>query len=199
MIVDMAAQARGEQGPPQTRASLERDRHLEQTRGYRFLAGRGPKPSATVLPAPLRYWQYDAPGRTAILFVVVVVAVWLGVFGWVGGWSALRDEAPLALGLGLLVLLLSACRYTVSDHGLSTDVAGTRTSPSHVVPLMLVREVRLGDAPADWPEPARQGGQWPGRQRVAVRHLAEDGRTEKAFTHCVRDPEAFAAALGHRL
>jgi hypothetical protein len=199
MIVVMAAQARDEQSPLQVKAARERELHLEQTRGYRFLVGRGPKPSATVLPAPLRYWQYDLPGRTALLFVVVVVAVWLGVFGWVGGWSAFRDEAPLALGLGLVVLLLSICRFTVSDHGLSTDVAGTRTSPSNVVPRILVREVRLGDAPEAWPEPARQAGQWPGRQRVAVRHLAEDGRTEKAFTHWVRDPEAFATALGHPL
>jgi hypothetical protein len=195
----MAAQARDEQSPLQTRATHERARHLEQIRGYRFLAGRGPKPSATVQPAPLRYWQYGLPGRTAVLFVVVVVAVWLGVFGWVGGWSAFRDEAPLALGLGLVVLLLSICRLTVSDHGLSTDVAGTRTAPSNVVPLMVVREVRLGDAPADWPAPARQGGRWPGRRRVAVRHLAEDGRTDKAFTHWVRDPETFATALGHPL
>ena len=195
----MAAQARGEQGPPRTRVTQERDRHLEQTRGYRFLAGRGPKPSATVRPAPLRYWQYDLPGRTALLFVLVVVGLWLGFFAWLGGAQAFRDEAPLAIGLGLIVLLLSICRYTVSDHGLSMDVAGSRTSPSNVVPLMLIRNVRLGEAPADWPKAARQGGRWPGRQRVAVRYLAEDGRTEKAFTHWVRDPKEFAAALGHRL
>ena len=195
----MAAQARGEQGPPRTRATQERDRHLEQTRGYRFFAGRGPKPSVTVRPAPLRYWQYDLPGRTALLFVLVVVGLWLGFFGWLGGAQAFRDEAPLAIGLGLIVLLLSVCRFTVSDHGLSTDVAGSRTSPSNVIPLMLIRDVRLGDAPEGWPKPARQGGRWPGRQRIAVRHLAEDGRTEKAFTHWVRDPKEFAAALGHRL
>ena len=183
----------------QARATQERDRHLEQTRGYRFIAGRGPKPSATVRPAPLRYWQYDLPGRTALLFVLVVVGLWLGFFAWLGGAQAFRDEAPLAIGLGLIVLLLSVCRFTVSDHGLSTDVAGSRTSPSNVIPLMLVHDVRLGDAPENWPKPARQGGRWPGRQRIAVRHLAEDGRTEKAFTHWVRDPKEFAAALGHRL
>ncbi|TFV91237.1 hypothetical protein [Blastococcus sp. CT_GayMR16] len=181
------------------RAIQERERHLEQTRGYPFLVGRGPKASATVRPAPLRYWQYDAARSTAVIFVAVVVTVWLGLFGWVGGSSALVDEAPLALGLGLVVLLLSTCRFTVSDHGVSTDVAGSRTSPGNVVPLMLVRDVRLGDAPADWPSPTRQGGRWPGRQRVAVRHLAEDGQTDTAFTHWVRDPAAFAAALGHPL
>src|SRR5688500_13010654 len=155
----------------QARATQERDRHLEQTRGYRFIAGRGPKPSATVRPAPLRYWQYDLPGRTALLFVLVVVGLWLGFFAWLGGAPAFRDEAPLAIGLGLIVLLLSVCRFTVSDHGLSTDVAGSRTSPSNVVPLMLIRDVRLGDAPANWPKPARRGGRWPGRQQIAVRHL----------------------------
>jgi hypothetical protein len=193
MIAGMAAQARND------RIGRARDRHLEQTRGHRFLAGRGPKPSATVRPAPLRYWQYDLPGRTAFLFILVVVAVWLGAFGWVGGWSDVRDEAPLALGLGLAVLLLSVRRLTVSDHGLSTDVAGSRTSRSTVVPLMLVREVRRGDPAPAWPQATRQGGRWPGRPRVAVRHQAADGRTEQAFTHWVRDPEAFAAALGHQL
>ena len=116
MITPMATQARGER-PPHTRGTQERDRHLEQTRGYRFLAGRGPKPSATVRPAPLRYWQYDPPGRTAILFILVVVSVWLGVFVWL----------------------------------------------------------------------------------VSVRHLADDGRTDRSFTHWVRDPQAFATALGRRL
>ena len=128
-----------------------------------------------------------------------MVAVWLGAFGWVGGWSDVHDEAPLALGLGLAVLLLSVRRLTVSDHGLSTDVAGSRTARSTVVPLMLVREVRRGDPAPAWPQATRQGGRWPGRARVAVRHQAADGRTEQAFTHWVRDPEAFAAALGHQL
>jgi hypothetical protein len=199
MIVDMAAQARDEQNPQQIRATRERELHVEQTGRYSFFAGRGPKSSTTVRPAPLRYWQYDVPSRTALLFVLVVVGVWLGLYGWVGGWSAFRDEAPLALGLGGIVLLLSVCRYTVSDHGLSQDVAASRTSAANVVPLVLVREVRLGDAPADWPKPTRQGGRWPGRTRVAVRHLAEDARTEKALTHWVRDPERFASALGHPL
>jgi hypothetical protein len=193
MIVGMAAQARDD------RIGRERDRHLEQTRGYRFVAGRGAKPSATVTPAPLRYWQYDAPSRTAVLFVVVVVGIWLGLFGWADGWAGFRDEAPLAFGCGLVVLGLSVSRYTVSDHGLSIDVAGSRTSAATVVPLMLVRDVRLGEAPAEWPKPARQGGRWPGRVRVAVRHLDADGHGEKAFTHWVRDPQAFATALGQKL
>jgi hypothetical protein len=32
---------------------------------------------------------------------------------------------------------------------------------------------------------------------VSVRHLADDGRTDRAFTLWARDPEAFADALGH--
>jgi hypothetical protein len=195
----MAAQARGERGLLQVRAARERELHLGQIRGHRFLAGRGPKPSATVTPVPLRYWQYDGPRPPAIAFVVVIVAAWLGVFGWVGGASAMREEAPLALALGLAVLVLNIARLTVSDHGLSTDVAGTRTPPSRIVPLGLVRDVRLGEPPAGWPRPTRRGGRWPGRTRVAVRYLAEDGETEKAFTHWVRDPQAFGAAMGHHL
>jgi hypothetical protein len=32
---------------------------------------------------------------------------------------------------------------------------------------------------------------------VSVRHLANDGQTERAFTVWVRDPAAFAEAVGH--
>jgi hypothetical protein len=195
----MSARARGDQGPLQARAARDRESHLGQLRGYRFLAGRGPRPSATVIPAPLRYWQYDGPRPAAVGFIVLVVGLWLAAFGWIGGASAARDEAPLALGLGLLVLLLNICRLTVTDHGVSTDVAGTRTTPSRVVPLALVREVRRGAPPADWPNATRRGGRWPGRTPVAVRHLAEDGRTERVSVHWVRDPQAFATALGQKL
>jgi hypothetical protein len=173
--------------------------HSEQVRGYRFLAGRGPRRSATLLPAPLRYWQYRPAAPTATGFVVAVVGAWLGVFAWVGGWPEVRGELPLALTAGLVVLLLSTGRTTVSDHGLSFDVAGARTVPETVVPLMLVREVRLGGAPDGWPTPKNRGGWWPGRSRVAVRHLGDDGAGDQALTLWVRDPQAFATALGRPL
>ena len=177
------------------RAARERNLHTEQLRGYGFLAGRGPRRSATVVPAPLRYWQYDPPRPVPIAVVLGIVAIWLGVFAWGGGRTAMADEAPLALGAGLIVLVLNIGRLTVTDHGLSADIPATRTKPASIVPLVLVREVRVGDGPADWPPAARRGGWLPGRTRVVVRHLADDGATEQAFTRWVRDPAAFAEAL----
>jgi hypothetical protein len=177
------------------RAAKERTLHQQQLRGYGFLAGRGPRRSATAVPAPLRYWQYDPPRLVPIAVVTVIVGLWLGAFAWGGGWTAVVDEAPLALGAGLLVLLLNIGRFTVTDHGLSADVPATRTKTTSIVPVALVREVRVGDVPADWPAPARRGGWLPGRTRVAVRHVADDAVTEQAFTRWIRDPEAFAAAL----
>lgn len=195
MITGMAGR-RSEARPPQTAVARERRLHAEQVRGHRFVAGWGPKRSATVVPAPLRYWQYRPPTPVAIGFTVLVVALWVAGFGWVGGWSGARDELPLALAVGVIVLLLNVGRITVSDHALSFDAAGTRPAPVDVIPLVLVREVRLGPAPEDWPEPKRRGGWWPGRSRVVVRHLAGEGDGERALALRVRDPEAFAAALG---
>ena len=181
------------------RAAKERELHLRELRGYGFLAGRGPRRTATVVPAPLRYWQYDPPRPVPIAFVSAVVALWLGVFAWSGGWPAAVDEAPLALGAGLFVLLLNIGRLTVTEHGISADVPAARTNPATIVPLVLVREVRLGAAPPDWPPATPRGGWLPGRTRVAVRHLADDGASERAFTRWVRDGEAFAVALDQPL
>ena len=181
------------------RAARERDLHLAQVRAYGFFAGRGPKSRATSVPAPLRYWQYDLPRPVPVLFTVGVVAIWLAVFAWGGGQAALLDEAPLALGLGLLVLLCNVGRLTVSAHGMSLDIGATRTPASGVIPLVLVREVRVGHPPDGWPPAARKGGRLPGRTRVAVRSLADDGTTERAVTRWVRDPDAFATAVGVQL
>lgn len=178
------------------RATRERDLHLQQVRAYGFFAGRGPKSRATSVPAPLRYWQYDLPRPVPVVFTGVVVAIWLAVFGWGGGRAALLDEAPLALGLGLLVLLCNVGRFTVSDSGMSLEIGATRTPPSGVIPLVLVREVRVGLPPEGWPPAARRGGWLPGRTRVAVRHTSEDGAREVAFARWVRDPAAFATAVG---
>jgi hypothetical protein len=173
-----------------------RDRrlHVEQIRGYRFVAGWGPKRSATVVPSPLRYWQYEPTHALVVAFTVVIVAAWLAVFGWSGGWPAVRGELPLALTAGIGVLVLSAGRVTVSDHGVSFDGAGTRPDPARVITLAQVREARVGPPPEGWPTGKRRGGWWPGRRLTSVRHLADDG--EQAFTLWVRDPDAFAAALG---
>jgi hypothetical protein len=182
------------------RAARDRERHLSQVTSYGFFSPGRPKRSVTVIPAPLRYWQYDPARAWLILLVVAAVAAWLGFLAWRDGGAAAGDEAPLAIGLGLLVILGSTGRLTVSDHALSTDIAGLRhTSSFGVVTRGLVQEVRLGRPPADWPRAKRRGGWWPGRAVVAVRHLAPDGETERAFTLRVRDPEAFADALDQPL
>jgi len=178
------------------RAAREIDLHLEQVRAYRFIAGQGAKSRATSVPAPLRYWQYDLPRVTPVVFTVAVVAIWLAVFAWGGGRSAVEDEAPLALGLGLLVLLCNVGRLTVSAHGMSLDIGATRTPASGVVPLVLVREVRTGRPPQHWPETSRRGGWLPGRTRVSVRYADVEGTTERAVSRWVSDPAAFASALG---
>jgi hypothetical protein len=111
-----------------------------------------------------------------------------------------RDEIPLAVVLAVVVLLFSTARLTVTDAGLSTDIAGLRQSSSFgIVSLALVQEVVRGRPSAGWPRARRRGGGWPGRTRVSVRHLAPDATTERAFTVWVRNPEAFADALGRPL
>ena len=193
-------QRRENDEPPAVRAARDRERHVSQVTSYGFLARRGPKRSVTVVPRPLRYWQYNPVSPGVALATVAAVVVWLVALGLISGWADARDEAPLAIGLGLLVLVLATSRFTVSDHALSTDIAGLRqTSSFGVVPLVLLDDVVVAPAPADWPRARRRGGWWPGRTRVVVRHLDSDGVADKAFTVWVRDPEAFAEAVDRPL
>jgi len=186
--------------PPAVRAARDRERHISQVTSYGFFARRGPKRSVTVTPAPLRYWQYVLVSPGVAAATVAAVVVWLVALGLISGWAAARAEAPLAVVLGLLVLVLATSRLTVSDVGVSTDIAGVRqTSSFGVVPLVLLEDVVLAPAPAGWPRARRRGGWWPGRRRVVVRHLAADGQGDRAFTIWVRDPAAFADALDRPL
>jgi hypothetical protein len=178
-------------------AARDRERHIAQVTSYGFLTPRRPKRSVTVTPPPLRYWQYDLARWVVVVLTAVALAAWLGYLGRRDGAAAVAAEAPLAIGLAVLVLVFSTGRLTVSNFGLSTDIPGLRQSSSFgVVPLALVREVVRGAPPAGWPRARRRGGWWPGRTRVAVRHLAADGETDRALTVWVRAPEAFAGALG---
>jgi hypothetical protein len=197
----MPPRSRRDQGEPLVvRAARERERHTAQVTSYGFFARRGPKRSVTVVPPPLRYWQYNAASPLVVLLTLAAVAAWLGYLGARDGAAAVTAELPVAVGLAALVLLGSTGRLTVSNHGVSTDIAGLRqTSSFGVVPRVLVTDVVRGSAPSDWPKPKRRGGWWPGRTRVTVRHLAEDALTEKSFTVWVRDPGAFADALDQPL
>jgi hypothetical protein len=200
-MTGMPSRSRREQGEPLVvRAARDRERHLSQVTSYGFFARRGPKRTVTVVPAPLRYWQYNAAGPMVVALTVVFAAAWLGFLGWRDGGAAVAAELPLVLVLAALVLLGATGRLTVSDAGVSTDIAGLRqTSSFGIVPLVLVTEVVEGRAPAGWPRARNRGGWWPGRRRISVRHLDTDGTTEKAFTVWVRDPAALADALGRPL
>jgi hypothetical protein len=200
-IAGVAGRRRREQDESlAVRALRERQRHTAQVSAFHFTRPRSPRRSATVTPAPLRYWQFDPARAWLVLAVVLGVGLWLGVAAWRGGGTALAGEAPVAVVLGLAVLVLSTTRLTVSDAGFSSDIAGLRTTSAlHVVGHGQVREIRRGTPPQDWPKAKRRGGRWPGRARVAVRHLASDGDGEQALVLWVRDPGAFAAALGRPL
>ncbi|NYJ07153.1 hypothetical protein [Petropleomorpha daqingensis] len=196
----MAGRTRRGEEPLAVRAARERERHLAGVASFGFLFPRRPRRSVTVTPAPLRYWQFDAARWVVVVLVLVAAAVWLAVIGIRDGASAVTDELPLVVVLAVLVVLGSTGRLTVSDTALSTDIAGLRRASSFgVVPLSLVREVVVGAPPADWPRARGRGGWWPGRTRVAVRHLAPDTVTDRALTVWVRDPEAFADALDRPL
>ena len=194
----MPPRSRRENGEPLVvQAARAREEHVTQVTGYGYLARRGPKRHVTVTPRPLRYWQYDPASPLVIALTVLAVAGWLGFLAWRDGGAAAADEMPLAIGLGLLVLVVSTGRFTVSDRALSTDIAGLRqTSSFGIVPLALVTEVVLGAPPAGWPRAKRRGGWWPGRRRISVRHLDLDAVTDKALTVWVRDVGAVADALG---
>ncbi|MCW2695976.1 MAG: hypothetical protein JWR62_1061 [Modestobacter sp.] len=197
----MPPRSRRDQGEPLVvRAARDRERHISQVTSYGFLAARGPRKSVTVVPPPLRYWQYNAASPLVVGLTLLAVAAWLGFLAWLDGAAAVTAELPLALALAALVLAGSTGRFTVSDHGVSTDIAGLRqTSSFAVVPRVLVTDVVAGPPPADWPRAKRRGGWWPGRHRVSVRHLGSDALDEQAFTGWVRDPAAFADALDHPL
>jgi hypothetical protein len=196
-MVGMPSRSRREQGEPLVvQAARDRERHVSQVTSYGFFAGRGPKRSVTVVPPPLRYWQYNPASPLVVTLTVLAVAAWLGFLGWRDGSAAVTDELPLALGLAVLVLVGATGRLTASEAGVSTDIAGLRqTSSFGIVPRVLVTGVVLGAPPAGRPRPKRRGGWWPGRRRVIVRHLDADARAEQAFTVWVRDPDAFAEAL----
>ena len=200
-MVGMPPRSRRDQGEPLVvRAARDRERHVTQVTSYGFFARRGPKRSVTVVPRPLRYWQYNAASPLVLALTLLALAGWLGFLGWRDGSAAVTAELPLAVALAALVLAGSTGRFTVSDSGLSTDIAGLRqTSSFGVVPRVLVTDVVAGAAPAGWPRAKRRGGWWPGRRRVSVRHLGSDALTEQAFTVWVRDPAAFAEALEHPL
>lgn len=100
-----------------------------------------------------------------------------------------------AVLLAAVIFLVSTYRLTVSNHGISFDIAGLRQVSSFgFLPLYAVRDAALGPTPEDWPKAGLKGGWWPGRQRVTVLHGDATG-APKAFYVWIDDPDGFGLAV----
>ncbi len=134
--------------------------------------------------------------------VIVAIAV-LTVAGY-AGWQALHhgtDAASVGRAAALAALLVAAAtnRASVTETGLSFDVAGLRRIASFgFVPLYAVVDVAVGNRPAGWPRGVWHGNPFPGLGRVHVRYTSRDG-VERVRSAWVRDPRRYAdAVLGGR-
>lgn len=180
------------------RWASERDRHETQVQSWRFFSRRGPRASATVTPRPLRFTAF-APPRLWLLALALVVLV--GFFGYqllIDDTPVNENDALMFVAILALVLILSVTRITVSDHGLSFDIAGVRRVSCYgFVPLSAVRDVAVGERPADWPR-GRSASSWvPGGQPVSllIADVSPDSVTQEVKTMWVRDPDRFRDAV----
>lgn len=119
---------------------------------------------------------------------------WTGVRDYLDGAAALR-----AVLLTVAVGVLSTNRASVSEAGLSFDVAGVRRpSIFGFVPLYAVQDVVPGPRPADWPRGPSHGAPWPGRHRVHIRYSDAHG-ADQVRSAWLRDPARYAeTVLGGR-
>ncbi|MGI8721884.1 MAG: hypothetical protein ACR2JG_06615 [Geodermatophilaceae bacterium] len=174
------------------RWSSTRDAHLRQINAFSFVFPHRRKRSVTKLPAALRYAQLLPASRTVRGLLAVAVPAYAGL--QVGQGATVGRALGFALLLAAVVFAVSTYRVTVSNSGISFDIAGLRQVSSFgFVPLFAVREVRHG-VPGDWPKAKLKGGWWPGRRRVSVLYLDVEA-TLRAFQVWVGDPEAFGTAL----
>ncbi|MEN3362265.1 MAG: hypothetical protein V7637_6247 [Mycobacteriales bacterium] len=145
----------------------------------------------------LRYACFTPAGPLARLAAgagLLAYLIWLGVRGEVDSAAVLR-----AIGLAALFVLLCTNRASVTEYGLSFDVAGLRQVSSFgFVPLYAVRDVEPGSRPAGWPHGPTHGGPWPGRARVHIRYQDSHGDT-KVRSAWVREPARYTeTVLGGR-
>jgi hypothetical protein len=127
----------------------------------------------------------------------------IGMLGYLV-WTQARGDFGLGavlrmLALAVVFLALCTNRASVTEYGLSFDVAGLRRQSSFgFVPLYAVHEVVPGPRPADWPRGPSHGAPWPGRSRVHIRY--EDAhavvRVRSAWVR--RPPRYVEAVLGNR-
>jgi len=172
---------------------VDRDAHLRQVNSFSFVVPSRPKRSATKMPAALRFAQHLPASRTVRALLLLAAPAYAAVQLAQGAGTG--RAIAFAVLLAVVILAVSTYRVTISNHGISFDIAGLRQVSSFgFVPLHAVRDVRLGPSPEDWPKARLKGGWWPGRRRVNVRHLDQDA-TPRAFHVWVSDPEAFGTAM----
>lgn len=131
------------------------------------------------------------------------LAAGLGLFGYLV-WTQARGDFGLgavlrALALAVVFLALCTNRASVTEHGLSFDVAGLRRQSSFgFVPLYAVSDVVPGRRPADWPRGPSHGAPWPGLGRIHIRYEDAHG-TVRVRSAWVRRPPRYAeTVLGGR-
>lgn len=175
------------------RWAQEREKHERQVQPWRFFVARGPRRSATTTPIRLRYWSY-APPRTWVLVAAVVAAAgYLTYVGLADTASAGTDLGRL-VAIGALLLFVSVTRITVSQHGVSFDIAGIRRVSCYgFVALSAILDVTVRQRPEDWPR-ARSASSWfPGATRVYLLYTVDGARAAKSLW--VRNPDRFGEAV----
>ena len=189
------AENRSSAGDPSAiarRWSSERDSHLRQINAFSFIVPHRRKRPVTKLPAALRYAQLLPASRTVRMLLAVAAPAYASL--QLGQGATVGRAIGFAVLLAVVIFAVSTYRVTVSNSGISFDIAGLRQVSSFgFVPLLAVREVRHG-VPGDWPKARLKGGWWPGRRRVSVLYLDQDAML-RAFQVWVGGPEAFGTAL----
>lgn len=172
-----------------------REKHIRQVNAVSFLNPSRPKRSATTVPEPLRYAEHLPASRIVRILLAVAVPAYIGLQLWEG--STLGAAIGIAILLLAMIFIVSTLRLSVSNHGISFDIAGLRQVSSFgFVPLYAIRDARVGHPADEWPRASMKGGWWPGRSRVSVWYVDENATsTTKAFSVWVSDVERFGTAL----
>lgn len=176
------------------RWASERRRHEAQVESWRFFAGRGLRRTTTVTPGGLRYWSYAPPRVWLLTLAVVTVAGFLGYRAVLDSSPADTADVLRFAAVMALVLALSITRVTVSQYGVSFDIAGPRrVSCFGFIPLSAVLDVATGSRPPQWPRGRPVSSWFPGAHAVHVLLMVEGDRAVRSVW--VRDPDRLGAAL----
>ena len=176
------------------RWAQERDKHERQVQPWRFFAGRGARSSATVTPTPLRYWSFAPPRAWVLIAAALAIAAFLFYQWQFRDGPASYGDLIRFLAIVALLLLVSVTRITVSQHGVSFDIAGIRRVSCYgFLALSAIIEVAAGTRPADWPKGRSASSWFPGARHVHLLYTVDGERTVKSCW--VRDPDRFGGAV----